>query len=195
MTQPNAGSGERTLEVGVMGSARLGEESAWWARARTLGGLLGGAGFAVVTGGYGGLMAAVSRGAHEQGGTVIGLPMRHWKNLEPNPWNGDLRWSESYATRLGHLLACDAVIALPGGVGTLAEMAVVWSALQTEQRPVPLVLLGECWPPVVRVLREQLVIGDADLDLLRLVETPEEAVALVQTGLRDGWQTGQGPRG
>jgi hypothetical protein len=188
-------SGERTREVGVMGSARLGEESAWWARAHMLGGLLAEAGVAVVTGGYGGLMAAVSRGAHEQGGRVIGLPMRHWKNLEPNPWNGDLRWSESYATRLGYLLASDAVIALPGGVGTLAEMAVVWSALQTEQRPVPLVLLGECWPPVVRVLREQLVIGDTDLDLLRLVETPEEAVALVQTGMRDGWQIGQGPRG
>jgi len=195
MTETTAESGEHILEVGVMGSARLGEESEWWARARTLGGLLAVEGFAIVTGGYGGLMAAVSRGAHEQGGQVIGLPMRHWKNLEPNPWNGDLRWSESYATRLGHLLACDAVIALPGGVGTLAEMAVVWSALQTEQRPVPLVLLGECWPPVIRTLREQLVIGDADLDLLRMVETPEEAVAHVRTGLRDGWQMGQGPRG
>ncbi len=195
MTETTAGASRHPLEVGVMGSARLGEESPWWARARTLGGLLAEAGFAVVTGGYGGLMAAVSRGAHERGGQVIGLPMRHWKNLEPNPWNGDLRWSESYATRLGHLLACDAVIALPGGIGTLAEIAVVWSALQTERRPVPLVLLGECWPPVVRTLRQQLVIGDADVDLLRLVETPEEAVALVQTGLRDGWQIGQGPHG
>lgn len=185
----------RQIEVGVMGSARLDEASAWWARAHALGALLVEAGFAVVTGGYGGLMAAVSRGAHERCGQVIGLPMRHWKHLEPNPWNGDLRWSESYATRLGHLLRCDAVIALPGGVGTLAEMAIVWSALQTEQRPVPLVLLGECWPPVLGVLREQLVIGDGDFDLLRVAETPEEAVALVQTGLRDGWQVGQGPRG
>lgn len=195
MTEAVAGAGGHPLEVGVMGSARLGEDSPWWAQAHVLGGLLADAGLAVVTGGYGGLMAAVSRGAHERGGKVIGLPMLHWKNLEPNPWNGDLRWSESYATRLGHLLACDAVIALPGGVGTLAEMAVIWSALQTEQRPVPLILLGECWPPVVHVLREQLVIGDADVDLLRLVETPEEGVALLRTGLRDGWQMGQGPRG
>jgi hypothetical protein len=74
-------------------------------------------------------------------------------------------------------------------------MAVMWSALQTEQRSVPLVLLGECWPPVVRVLREQLVIGDEDVDLLGLADTPEEAVALVRKGLREGWQVGQGPRG
>jgi uncharacterized protein (TIGR00730 family) len=194
-TTGTAGSGGQSREVGVMGSARLGEESAWWARAHSLGALLAEAGFAVVTGGYGGLMAAVSRGAHEQGGRVIGLPMRHWKHLEPNPWNGDLRWSESYATRIGHLLRCDAVVALPGGVGTLAEMAVMWSALQTEQRSVPLVLLGECWPPVMRILREQLVIGDEDVDLLGLADTPEEAVAFVRKGLREGWQVGQGPRG
>jgi uncharacterized protein (TIGR00730 family) len=195
VTDSTAASSGHPIEVGVMGSARLGETSLWWARARTLGGLLAEAGFAVVTGGYGGLMAAVSRGAHEHGGQVIGLPMRHWKGLEPNPWNGALRWSESYATRLGHLLACDAVIAMPGGIGTLAEMAVVWSALQTEQRPIPLVLVGECWPPVMQVLRDQLVIGDLDLALLRVVETPEEAVAVVLAGLREGWQIGEGPRG
>lgn len=195
MTSDDAATVGRRLEVGVMGSARLGEDSAWWSQARSLGTLLAEAGFAVVTGGYGGLMAAVSQGAHERGGQVIGLPMRHWTHLEPNPWNGDLRWSESYATRIGHLLRCDAVIALAGGVGTLAEMAVMWSALQTESRPVPVILLGECWPPVVRVLREQLVIGDDDIELLRLVSTPEAAVALVQTGLREGWQVGPGARG
>src|SRR5258708_1052303 len=138
---------------------------------------------------------AARRVGEEEGGGVIGRGMRHWKHREPNPWNGDLRWSESYATRLGHLLRCDAVVALPGGVGTLAEMAVVWSALQTEQRSVPLVLLGECWPPVVRILREQLVIGDEDVNRLGLADTPEAAVHVVPRGLRDGWQVGQGPRG
>jgi len=62
------------LEVGVLGSARLTENDGWWARAHKLGTLLAAEGFVLVTGGYGGLMAAVSRGAHETGGRVIGLP-------------------------------------------------------------------------------------------------------------------------
>src|SRR5690242_15376949 len=88
------------IEIGVMGSARLTESDEWWGRAHQLGSLLAGKGFVVVTGGYGGLMAAVSRGAHEEGGKVIGLTMQHWANVEPNQWNADLRWSTNYGTRL-----------------------------------------------------------------------------------------------
>src|SRR5215467_1361840 len=131
-------------EVGVLGSARLTENDAWWGHARKLGMLLAGEGFVVVTGGYGGLMAAVSRGAHEKGGRVVGLPMRHWKGIKPNSWNASLRWSDNYGTRINHILHCDAVIALPGGIGTLSEMAMVWAASQTEEPALPLILFGDC---------------------------------------------------
>src|SRR5947209_3445551 len=151
------------LEVGVMGSARLTEDDERWVQAHKLGELLAGEGFVVVTGGYGGLMAAVSRGAHEKGGHVIGLPMQHWDGIKPNQWNADLRWATDYGTRINHILHCDAVIALPGGVGTLAEMAMVWAAIQTEGRSVPLVLLGDCWPPVSDAIREYLAARAADL--------------------------------
>jgi hypothetical protein len=156
--------------------------------------LLAGKGFVIVTGGYGGLMAAVSRGAHEMGGRVIGLPMQHWTNVEPNQWNADLRWSSNYGTRLNHLLSCDGVIALPGGVGTLSEMAIVWAASQTEGRALPLVLLGDCWLPVMHAIRENLVVSDKDLSLLRFAASPEEAVREIQTGLQEK-QRGPGPYG
>jgi hypothetical protein len=144
--------------------------------ARSLGGLLVQRGFAVVTGGYGGLMSAVGQGASEAGGHVIGLPIRHWQNLEPNRWNAELRWSDGYAARLSHLLHCAGVVVLPGGVGTLSEMSVVWAAAQTEPDPPTIVLLGAGWPPVIKTIREQLVVGPQDLELLRFAATPEGAV-------------------
>lgn len=181
-------------EVAVLGSARLTESDEWWMHAHRLGGLLADAGWAVVTGGYGGLMAAVSQGVHERGGLVVGLPMHHWTELAPNRWNADLRWSSDYGTRLNHILRCTAAIALPGGVGTLSELAVIWAASQTEAHALPLVLLGACWPPVIATIREQLVICDRDLNLLHFAATPEEAVRAVQAGLQDQGQR-EGSRG
>ena len=186
---------KRQLEVGVMGSARLTEDDERWLQAHELGELLAGAGFVIVTGGYGGLMTAVSRGAHEKGGRVIGLPMQHWEGIKPNRWNAGLRWSTDYGTRINHILRCDAMIALPGGVGTLSEMAMAWAAGQTEGRSVPLVLLGDCWPPVIEAIREHLVVSDADLHLLRFATSPEAALREIQAGLQDKTWIGQGPRG
>lgn len=183
------------LEVAVLGSARLTEDDGRWMQAHKLGQLLAGEGFVVVTGGYGGLMAAVSRGAHEMGGKVIGLPMQHWAALAPNQWNADLRWSSDYGTRINHILGCDAVIALPGGVGTLSEMAMVWAASQTEGRAMPVVLLGDCWPPVIKSIREHLVVTDVDLDLLHFAASAEEAVREIQARLQDKKRIGPGPRG
>lgn len=182
------------LEIGVMGSARLTEDDERWKQAHKLGELLAEEGYVVVTGGYGGLMAAASRGAHEKGGNVIGLPMQHWEGIAPNQWNAGLRWSTDYGTRINHILRCDAVVALPGGVGTLSEMAMVWAASQTEGPAMPLVLLGECWPPVIKAIRENLVVGDGDMNLLRFAANPAAAVREIQAGLQNK-RVGAGPRG
>jgi uncharacterized protein (TIGR00730 family) len=191
-TEPSSKVG---VEIGVMGSARLAEDDERWTQAHKLGALLAAEGFVVVTGGYGGLMAAVSRGASEMGGQVIGLPMQHWTGVTPNPWNADLRWSTNYGNRINHILHCDAVIALPGGIGTLSELAMVWAACQTEERARPLVLLGACWPPVIKSIREHLVISDVDLNLLRFAPGPEEAIQEIRLGLQDKNRRGPGPFG
>jgi uncharacterized protein (TIGR00725 family) len=172
MSSPNPAS----QEIAVLGSARVEPPDPRWEMAHRLGGLLAEAGFAIVTGGYGGLMSAVGQGVSERGGRVIGLPMRHWKNLEPNRWNGELRWSDGYGMRLDHLLRCTGVVALPGGVGTLSEVSVIWAAAQTEPNPPSIVLLGESWPHLIEAITQNLVVGPDDLALVRLVATPEEAV-------------------
>jgi uncharacterized protein (TIGR00730 family) len=160
----------------VIGSARIEPPDARWDQAHELGGLLAQAGFTIVTGGYGGLMSAVSQGASERGGRVVGLPMRQWERVKPNRWNAELRWCDGYGIRLEHLLACFAVVALPGGVGTLSELSVVWAAAQTEPAPPSIVLLGEEWTSLITAIGKHLVVGREDLELLRVVASPREVV-------------------
>lgn len=174
--------GGRRLLVGVLGSARLGPDDPRHRQAEAVGGALARAGWAVMTGGYGGLMAAVASGAAAAGGHVVGLPMRGWAALTPGP-AGELRWCDSYPERLGHLLACDAVVALDGGVGTLAELTVVWSAAQTEPAAPAVVVMGPAWRAMLELIAGRMVVGPADLALVTAVEGPDEVVAAVRAGL------------
>jgi predicted Rossmann-fold nucleotide-binding protein len=129
----------------------------------------------VVTGGYGGLMAAASRGAAEAGGHAVGLPMRGWADLVPNRWNNELRWSQSYPERLARFLATDAVVVLDGGIGTLSEAALVWAARQTEPKAPELVFLGSGWGRVLESLAAHLVIDERDLAWITICGDPEQA--------------------
>jgi hypothetical protein len=165
----------RGLTVAVLGSARLGPEDPAWALAEAVGRGLVAAGCAVMTGGYGGLMAATATGA--RGGTVIGLPMRGWADLVPDAGCTELRWAESYPERLGALLSCDAVIALDGGVGTLSELAVVWAAAQTERGAPRLVAVGARWRALLDGLAANLVAGAGDLALVVWAADAQAAVA------------------
>jgi predicted Rossmann-fold nucleotide-binding protein len=95
-------------------------------------------------------MEAVSRGVSESGGRVIGVTcdeIEVWRPGKPNPWVQEERRYATLRERLFALIdGCDAVIALPGGVGTLAEISIFWSQLQVgsiEQRK--LILVGEGW--------------------------------------------------
>jgi predicted Rossmann-fold nucleotide-binding protein len=103
--------------------------------------------------------------------------------MQPNRWNAGLRWSSDYGTRLNHLMRCDGIIALPGGIGTLTEMAVAWSSSQTEGRAISIVLLGACWPPIIAAIGDHLVVGESDLKLLRFADSPAEALRELQDGL------------
>jgi uncharacterized protein (TIGR00730 family) len=163
----------------VLGSARLTDADSAWAPAEELGRLLAEAGAQVVTGGYGGLMAAVSRGAHSAGGSVVGLAMSGWTKLEPNEWNTEIQWSDTYPERLAALLDSEGVVALDGGVGTLSELAVVWAAAQTEIRRPRIVALGSRWARLLPTLRRELIVDDRDMTLVQLAHTPQEAIELL----------------
>ena len=181
-------------EIAVLGSARIAPGDPRHDDAIRLGGLLADQGWTVITGGYGGLMAAVARGAAAAGGRTVGLPMRAWDHLTPDSNCAELRWSASYAQRLGFVLSAQVAIALSGGIGTLAEAAAVWAAAQTEPDAAQLVLVGPAWRRLVAVFADELVIGERDLSLPSVVEEIDAVIPAVQS-LMDSPATAPGAHG
>jgi uncharacterized protein (TIGR00730 family) len=171
---------ERPFTVGVLGSARLGPDDERWKLGHRVGAALAERGWSVMTGGYGGLMEAVASGAASRGGDILGLPMRSWRGLCPNPYASELLWCNSYPERLGHLIDCEAIVALDGGIGTIAELTVVWSVRQTEPRAPALVVAGDGWPALLATIAEQMVVGADDLALLSIAETAEDVIAAIE---------------
>jgi uncharacterized protein (TIGR00725 family) len=194
VSAPATASARPGLTVAVIGSARLTPPDPRCALAEQIGAAIAAEGWTVMTGGYGGLMEVTSRAAAQAGGTVIGLPMRGWTALTPNRWNHELRWSDTYPERLAHLLTADAMIALDGGIGTLSEAAVAWSALQTEPAAAELIFLGGGWPPVLRALADHLVIDARDLAYATVCADPDQAIAHIAKP-QPGRQRTAAPRG
>ena len=168
------------VEVAVLGSARIAPGDPRHDDARRLGRALAEQDWTVVTGGYGGLMAATASGAADAGGRTVGLPMTPWEHLTPDAHHGELRWSQDYAQRLAFLLAADVAVALPGGIGTLAEAAGVWAAAQTEPGTARLVLVGPGWQRLIDAFRAELVVDERDLEVPVWVSGVDEVVSAVQ---------------
>jgi uncharacterized protein (TIGR00730 family) len=142
------------MRVTVFGGSepRPGEPA--YEEALQLGLLLARAGHTVLTGGYIGTMEAVSCGAAEAGGHVIGVTcdeIESWRPVLPNRWVKEQMRYPTLRLRLFALIEnCDAAIVLPGGIGTLAELAEMWSHLQTGAiTPRPLILVGPGWKSVM----------------------------------------------
>lgn len=174
--------------ISVFGSSAPLPDSEPYEEARQLGQLLAEAGFAVATGGYGGTMAAVSRGAAEAGGRVLGVTSSHmekWRPTPPNEWVLEEIRHPTQRDRLLHLVMNnDGMVALPGGIGTLSEVALAWSLMQTgEVAERPLVLLGATWRETIRVYAQAEYIRPRDMDLIYLATSAETAVGYMRQRL------------
>lgn len=166
--------------VTIFGGSKCREDSAEYAEAHRVGELLAGAGFTICTGGYAGVMEAASRGAHERGGRVIGVTMNQFKS-EPNRYLTEKIPSAHFYERLQRLITQSiGYIALRGGMGTVTEISLVWNKMQTRVlEPRPLVLLGDCWPPVVKAWQQHLAVSDEDVSLLKFANSADEAVGII----------------
>jgi uncharacterized protein (TIGR00730 family) len=164
--------------ISVFGSSQVSEGSRDYEEARLLGRLLAEAGFTVMNGGYSGTMEAVSRGAKEGRGRVIGITLGLFAHRSANRWLDEEMKMPTYLARLEQLTAAsDGCIALKGGVGTLTELSVTWSLLQIRSVPrKPFILLGQHWHRIMDVLSQETFIRPQDFALLRVAETAEEAV-------------------
>ena len=138
------------MNITVFGGSQPKPGSPSYQEAYELGKLLAEAGHAVLTGGYVGTMEAVSRGANEAGGHVIGvtcMEIERWRGVGANAWVKEERKYDTLRQRLDGLIdGCDAAIALPGGPGTLTEISLMWNLMIVDAIPRrPLVLVGHGW--------------------------------------------------
>jgi uncharacterized protein (TIGR00725 family) len=146
---------EKRKIITVFGSSRPEDGHADYAEAFELGRALALAGFAVCTGGYGGVMEGVSRGAKESGGRVFAVTSSFFRS-RANRWVEEETRMATWQERLFELVRLgDGYVACKGGTGTLVELAVVWEMLNKRaMEPRPFVVLGDFWQPILDRVRE-----------------------------------------
>jgi uncharacterized protein (TIGR00725 family) len=193
---------EKAKIITVFGSSRPEDGHADYAEAFALGRALATAGFAVCTGGYGGVMEGVSRGAKESGGRVFAITTSFFRS-RANAWVDEETRTATWQERLFELVRMgDGYVACKGGTGTLVELAVVWEMLNKkamEQRP--FVVLGNFWEPILDRVREvergdpskkSKRWGEASDPLVHRVLTPVEAAHFLAARLIDTGSHGEG---
>ena len=174
------------MNISVFGGSQPKPGSLAYEEARTLGSLLAQRGHTVLTGGYIGTMEAVSHGASEAGGHVIGVTcgeIERWRDVAPNRWVKEEWRKQTLVERLQVLIReCDAAIALPGGPGTLTEISLMWNLMIVESmHRRPLVLVGSGWQSVFDQFYTNLdiYIAEKQRELVSFAKDVETAVEII----------------
>lgn len=188
--------------VTVFGSARSTEEHPFYELARQIGSQLGELGFTVMTGGGPGLMEAANRGARDVGARSVGCNITLPQEQNPNPYLDHWLTVRYFFIRKLMLIKYSyAFIVMPGGFGTMDELFESLELLQNKKiLEFPLVMMGKkYWQPLADFFDEMVKAGTidpADLDLLLLTDSVEEAMAHIRTHAIEkfGLYPGKAPR-
>jgi uncharacterized protein (TIGR00725 family) len=169
--------------VAVFGSSQTEPGSFEWEEARSAGSRMAGHGLVVITGGYGGTMEAVSSGAAEAGGHVIGVtaPVLFPDRSTANPYVHEVIEASSLANRIDIMMQrSSATLALPGSIGTAAELLISWNTnhilRQGGGMPRLSVAVGAGWRALARALVDE---AGAFEDDLKWADTVAEGVDLI----------------
>jgi uncharacterized protein (TIGR00730 family) len=179
--------------VSLFGSARTKPDDPMYKAAEETARLLAKAGFGVITGGGPGIMEAGNKGAFEAGGKSIGLNISLTHEQEANKYQTiGLDFHYFYARKVMFVKYASAFICFPGGYGTLDEFFETLTLIQTLKIDAyPILLFGShYWRGLMEWIRATLMpkfIDGEDMDIFRLVDTPEEAVRLVKQGVKKSW--------
>jgi uncharacterized protein (TIGR00730 family) len=141
----------------------------------------------ICTGGGPGIMEAANRGAHEMGAPTVGLNIALPHEQHSNPYvtpNLSFKFHYFALRKMHFMMRAKALVAFPGGFGTLDELFEVITLVQTQKaKPVPIVLFGtNYWNRLINldVLVEEGAISEEDLDLFRLTDSPQEAWDIIR---------------
>ena len=174
--------------VTVFGSARFSEGHRYYEQAREMGRALAEAGFAVMTGGGPGIMEAANRGCKEVGGYSVGANIILPHEQKPNPYIDRFMEFEHFFVRKVIMVkySC-AFVVCPGGFGTLDEIFETLVLMQTDKiDDFPVIALGaDFWDPMITFFNQSMVaegtISPADIDLLRITDSIDEAMVHVKS--------------
>jgi uncharacterized protein (TIGR00730 family) len=181
--------------VTIFGSARAKPGTPAYEETKRASKALAEMGCDIITGGGPGLMQAANAGVEHAGdihsmGIRVDLPFEQ----EVNPFVDLAFEHRTFFTRLHHfVLASDAFIVAPGGIGTVLEMMMIWQLLQVRHlERVPLILVGKMWPGLVDWVRDSMLsfetplINVQDVDIPVCVETVEQAIEIIRKH-REEW--------
>ena len=172
--------------VTIFGSARIHPDNPDYIKCMDVARRLSDAGFAVISGGGPGIMAAANRGAFEGKSPSVGLNIVLPHEQHPNHWqNISIMYRHFFARKVGFVKYADAFVLFPGGFGTMDEMSEVLTLMQTQKsRRIPLILVGASfWKGLLDWFREQMVgnglISSEDMDLMQVIDDPEQVVQAI----------------
>lgn len=176
------------LTATFFGSVRTQPGDPSYEAAVQLAGRLAKAGYAIVTGGSAGIMEAGNKGAHDAGGSSVGLNIRLSDNQANNAYLTDnFIFDHFFVRKVMLAFASEVYVYFPGGFGTLDEFTEILTLVQTKKiKPVPIVLYGkEFWDPIVELFRTHLLgkyatISEEDLALFQVVDSVDEAFDHIQ---------------
>jgi uncharacterized protein (TIGR00730 family) len=172
--------------IAVFGSSTLREDEPGWELGRALGRELARAGADVMTGGYSGAMEAVSQGAHDAGGHVIGVTVELFEARGPaNRWVKERVHTPDLFERLRAIIErADGYVTLPGSIGTLTELFLTWTLLSVHGRsPAPMVLLGDHWDAWLHAHRSPALVPEPLFSFIETTTSPADAARRVLEGV------------
>lgn len=175
-----------TPAVTMYGSARLKAEHPDYKRTEDIALALSNAGFSIISGGGPGLMEAANKGAFEGASSSIGLNIQLPHEQKANDYqNINLSFRHFFARKVMFVKYATAYVVLPGGFGTLDELAEILTLIQTgKSRRIPIILVNEAfWRGLIDWFTSTLIsagtISKSDLDLFQICETPDEVLAAI----------------
>ena len=175
--------------VSVFGSARTTPDNKYYEQAEEIGYLITQKGYGVITGGGPGIMEAANKGAQRGGGKSVGLNIDLPYEQSANEYIDNdkiITFDYFFVRKLMFVKYAQGFIVLPGGVGTLDELYEAITLIQTKKiARFPIVLVGSSyWKGMLKWISEEMLgveqnISEKDLDLISLVDTPHEAVEII----------------
>ncbi len=173
--------------VSIFGSARTNSNDPVYKQAVAIAKAFAESGFAVITGGGGGIMEAANKGAAEGGGKSVGLNIMLPFEQKPNDYaNLKLDFHYFFIRKVMFIKYAAAYIGLPGGFGTLDEIFEVMTLIQTQRvKPFPIILAGsDYWSGLLDWIKDKLgaggMISEDDLAIVQVIDDPDEIVSAVR---------------